>query len=93
MTTNGFIHFMLTNGSFNCNGIVIKPFVNNNLRLLNCGTLNDNNNNYLDISNLSYKNIKIDYNGYHFTLCGDINIIYSVCLTLLFLFLFFCCLF
>jgi hypothetical protein len=68
------IHFTLTSGVFKCERTTISSFINDNLRFLNCTNINNN----LNISHLSFKNIVINSDGYHFTLRGDTNISDSV---------------
>jgi hypothetical protein len=72
------IHFTLTSGKFKCERTVVSPYINDDLRFLYCSNLNND----LSISNLSFKNIKINSDRYHLTLRGDTNISDSVWLFL-----------
>jgi hypothetical protein len=67
-------HFTLTSGTFRCERTTINTCIIDNFRFLSCTDLNNN----LNISNSFFKNIKINSNGYHFTLRGDTNISDSV---------------
>jgi hypothetical protein len=74
ITQNEHNHFYLIKGIFECYRTVITPYNNTFLRFLN-STLSFNN---LNISDLTFSNIKINEDYSHFTFIGDTNISDSV---------------
>lgn len=74
ITEKGQVHFSLTKGTFKCFQTIVNGYVNEKLNFLR-SYIPDN---FIDISDLTFSNIKISKNKYHFDFMGDTSVTDSV---------------